>query len=175
MYKQLVELVNTVILKGKKGKMIQNDEFIDKTLVEELERNGGVFNYNHTYGACLSEMSKFDVAFLHGCIKKFKPKSMLEIGVAAGATTSMILDVFKNFFINCKLISLDKSECYYRLPTEKTGFFALSKHSKKQNWKLITGKILPDIMDDVIKEKFDMILLDTAHTLPGELFDWPIA
>ena len=37
------------------------------------------------------EMSEFESAFLCGAIKQFRPKKILEVGVAAGATTAIIL------------------------------------------------------------------------------------
>lgn len=37
------------------------------------------------------EMSPFDSGFLCGLMKKYRPKRILEVGVSAGGTTSIIL------------------------------------------------------------------------------------
>ena len=43
----------------------------------------------------LSGMSINDLSFLCGLIKKFKPKKIVEIGVAAGVSTTVILECLK--------------------------------------------------------------------------------
>ena len=42
------------------------------------------------------EMSEFESAFLCGLLNKFQPKKILEVGVAAGGTTAIILQCMKN-------------------------------------------------------------------------------
>jgi hypothetical protein len=38
------------------------------------------------------EMTSFENAFLFGLLKKYKPTKILEVGLAAGATTRMLVD-----------------------------------------------------------------------------------
>lgn len=45
------------------------------------------------------EMSAFDIAFLCGILKKYRQKNILEVGVSAGATSAIILELIKN--ISC--------------------------------------------------------------------------
>ena len=42
------------------------------------------------------EMSEFESAFLCGLLKKFRPKKILEIGVAAGGTTAVMLQCLED-------------------------------------------------------------------------------
>lgn len=52
-----------------------------------------------------SEMTRDQRAFLGGLIKEKKPKKIVEVGVAAGATTCIILnclEMMKNVFAICK-------------------------------------------------------------------------
>ncbi len=46
------------------------------------------------------EMSEFESAFLCGLLKKFKPKKVLEIGVAGGATTAIMLQCLEDIKVS---------------------------------------------------------------------------
>lgn len=60
------------------------------------------------------EMSEFESAFLAGLIKKFRPRKILEIGIAAGGTSSIILQCMDMLGCDYELYSVDFSKYFYR-------------------------------------------------------------
>ena len=125
------------------------------------------------------EMSEFDSAFVCGMIKEIKPKKILEVGVAAGGSTAILLECIDMLGLRneCQLISVDLSERYWRdIDTgknRKSGFLAeeyLLNTGKNFNHKFLLGNVLPHFIDD-IGGNIDLVILDTAHMLPGEVLD----
>ena len=119
------------------------------------------------------EMSEFDSAFLCGLIKKYEPKKILEVGIAAGGTTAIILNCLENIGQEYKMYSVDVSEKYYRTNDKPSGFLAENtiKNLKVGKHKIYLGKILPQLIDDIGGE-IDFVILDTMHILPGEILDF---
>lgn len=121
------------------------------------------------------EMSEFESAFLTGVIKKSKPKKVLEIGVAAGGTTAIILDSLEKYSNEYVLFSLDLNDKFYRDKDKKTGFLAEQykqiKPLKKGTHSLITGNYAP-MSARVVGNQIDLIIIDTVHVLPGEILDF---
>ena len=62
------------------------------------------------------EMSEFDSSFLCGLIRKYMPKKIVEVGVAAGGTTAIILQCLAllKHNENCEVYSVDLNEKFYR-------------------------------------------------------------
>lgn len=125
------------------------------------------------------EMSEFDSAFVCGMIKEFKPKKILEVGVAAGGSTAILLECIDMLGLRneCEVISVDLSEIYWRdvgtAFSRKSGFLAeeyLLNTAKSFNHKFLLGNVLPHYIED-IGGNIDMVILDTAHMLPGEVLD----
>ena len=124
------------------------------------------------------EMTAFENAYLVGLLKKYKPAKILEVGLAAGATTRMLVD-FVSEQEDCTLFSCDLNEYYYRDQSKKTAYLALDQYvppanetdSDKKKWHLLTGKYLPQYLD-YIGGGIDFCILDTVHSLPGELLDF---
>ena len=106
--------------------------------------------------------------FINGIIRKYKPKKCLEIGVAYGGSTIIILNAIKDIK-DSFLVSLDLFTNLYCDTKLKTGcrvneyFPELTK-----KWKLMTGE-QPHKFLDKLNIKFDFLLLDTMHQTPGEL------
>lgn len=71
------------------------------------------------------EMSEFESAFLCGAIKQFRPKKILEVGVAGGATTAIILQALEDLGEPYEMHSVDVSEKFYADKTKSTGFLAM--------------------------------------------------
>ena len=69
------------------------------------------------------EMSEFQSAFLCGAIKKFRPKKILEVGVAGGATTAIILQALENLGAPYEMHSVDVAEKFFD-NTRPMGFMA---------------------------------------------------
>ncbi|ORU00543.1 hypothetical protein D081_1066 [Anaerovibrio sp. JC8] len=119
------------------------------------------------------EMSEHDSAFLCGLIKKFAPKKILEVGVAAGGTTAIILKCLEENGEPYQMYSVDINSFYYRKPHEKCGYLA-EEAIKKLNHgthKFLFGTGIASHLDDIGNE-IDFVILDTAHSLPGEILDF---
>ena len=79
------------------------------------------------------EMSEFDLAFLCGLLKIFRPKKILEVGVAGGATTAIILQTLEDIGEPYEMHSVDIAEKYHldKSMNTETGF--LLKYAKENN------------------------------------------
>lgn len=69
------------------------------------------------------EMSPRQLAFLCGLIKEYKPQKIVEIGVAAGGTSSVILNCISLLGLETEMYSIDLSPYYYRDRSKKNGIF----------------------------------------------------
>lgn len=121
------------------------------------------------------EMSEYESAFLTGLIKEKRPKKIVEIGVASGYTSSIILNQLNKNNEEFQMFSLDLNELFYRDRREKTGFF-VNKVIKELNINpekhtLLTGKYAVQYAE-VIGSGIDFLILDTVHSLPGEVYDF---
>lgn len=120
------------------------------------------------------EMSNFDSAFLCGLLKYFRPKNIMEVGVAKGGTSALILQAIDFYKLDANLDSFDFNTYFYKDNTQLTGYIAKDKYPDAKNWQLITGNYLPQLLGDSTK-KYDFIILDTVHSLPGEVLDYLVA
>lgn len=121
-----------------------------------------------------SEMTEWQLSFLCGLIKENKPEKILEIGVAAGGTTSVILNCISLLELQTELYSIDISKTLYTDVRKKTGFLAeqAKRYLKNTvNHKIYTGGLLLDFLQE-IGDGIDFLILDTMHILPGELLDF---
>lgn len=119
------------------------------------------------------EMTRWQTAFLCGLLKSNRPKKIVEVGVAAGATSAVILNTISMLNLDAELYSVDLSESFYRDKTKETGY--LAKESEKflahpVKHTLCIGT-LPEYLERIGGD-IDFLILDTAHTLPGELLDF---
>ena len=121
------------------------------------------------------EMSEFESAFLCGALKTFRPKKILEVGVAGGATTAIILQALEDLGEPYEMHSVDAAEKFYRDSSKASGFMAMFAKEKifslRGTHKFHLGKILPQVLDD-IGDEIDFVILDTEHVLPGEVLDF---
>ena len=109
--------------------------------------------------------------FINGLIRKFKPKNCLEIGVANGGSSILILNAIKDIQDSC-LISLDLNTQLFTDKSKKTGYRVNQYFPElTQNWKLFTGK-QPHKFLIKLNMKFDFVFLDTAHHAPGEILNF---
>ena len=110
--------------------------------------------------------------FLNGIIRKFKPKKCLEIGVARGGSSIIILNAIKDVK-DSFLISLDLNTKFYGNEAELTGY-NVKRHfpelTENNKWQLFTGE-QPNIFLDRLNLKYDFLFLDTVHLTPGELIN----
>lgn len=123
-----------------------------------------------------SEMTPFQHDFLCGMIKEKRPKKILEIGVSAGGSTVIVLDCLQTLGLRSEMYSVDLLKSWYRSEKRETGFVA--KEYLKQNrnelyHEFILGESIPYVIDR-IGDDIDFLILDTTHSLPGELLDFLI-
>lgn len=121
-----------------------------------------------------AEMQKGQLAFLCGLIKKYRPEKIVEIGVAAGGTTAVMLNCINMLSLKTQLFSVDLLENFYENPCKKTGYLAEECKgilNMQFDYMLYTGKYAVERMDDIGKD-IDFLVLDTVHVLPGELLDF---
>ena len=117
------------------------------------------------------ELSRNQANFINGIIRKNKPKNCLEIGVANGGSSILILNAIKDIQ-NSFLVSLDLNNQVYYDPTKKTGY-RVNKYFPElsKNWTLLTGD-QPHKFLIQLNKTFDFVFLDTAHSAPGELLNF---
>ena len=105
--------------------------------------------------------------FLNGVVRRFRPKKIVEIGSSRGCSSSIILNAIQDLD-DSHLYSIDLSDsniigkCVERLFPN-----FLPK------WTLYKGNIATKFMDN-IGRGIDMVLIDSAHFEPGEIFDFII-
>ena len=114
-----------------------------------------------------SQMWENQKEFLNGIIRKFKPKKVLELGVAAGGSSIIILNAM-NDFDNSKLYSID-------LYAHNLVGFCVNKYFPQltKKWTLFKGNIATEFIETIGKN-IDIALIDTAHFEPGEIMDFLI-
>lgn len=120
-----------------------------------------------------SEMDDEQLAFLCGLIKQYRPKKIVEVGVAAGGTTAVILQCIKMLNYDAQMVSLDLNNKYYRDLNKKTGYLIddCKKIIDDINHTLLTGKYAVEYIENIGSD-VDFLILDTVHALPGELLDF---
>lgn len=120
------------------------------------------------------EMNNEQLGFLCGLLKEKRPKKVVEVGVAAGGTTCVILKCIESLGEKAEVYSVDLNENYWRNQSKKTGYMLEEIPTElKENHKLLTGKYLAERLDEIAPERdIDFLILDTVHSLPGELFDF---
>ena len=121
------------------------------------------------------EMNSLDHGFLCGMIKKVKPKKIVEIGVAEGGTTAVIMETLVMLGLESEVWSVDLSEKLYYDDTKEIGCeFKRLKRLCGGEWgvhHLLLGKTVAGWIDG-IGNNIDMVILDTLHKMPSEILDF---
>jgi predicted O-methyltransferase YrrM len=118
-----------------------------------------------------SMMSNTERKFINGIIREIKPKKVLELGVATGGSTCVILNALIGIE-SSYLYSIDYNHDDILNPEKKIGFLVeeiMSDYMDK--WTLFTGGIAAKFLGK-IGGNIDLCLIDTAHILPGEILDF---
>ena len=122
-----------------------------------------------------AEMTREQMGFLCGIINEKRPYKILEVGVAAGSTTVVIIQCLEMIGQSAQLYSVDLCEKLYYNPEIDTGYITSEYIREKLiscvDHNLLLGKYLPQQLD-VIGKELDLVILDTVHHLPGELLDF---
>jgi len=105
--------------------------------------------------------------FLNGVVRKFRPKKIIELGVAEGGSSLIILNAITDIK-NSHLYSIDLSTHYLIGSCVKT---LAPKLLNK--WSLYKGYTASKFLNQ-IGGGIDMAFLDTSHYEPGEILDFLI-
>jgi len=118
----------------------------------------------------LMEMTFPERKFLFGLIRHFKPKNILEIGVASGGGSGLMLQAIKDIK-ESTCTSIDKAEYVFRYPDKPIGFAALRENANNPQWTLIAGKDPSEVIE-AFGKKFDFAVIDTMHIHPVETLNF---
>ena len=122
-----------------------------------------------------AEMTFEQLEFLEHLLEENAPKKIVEIGVAAGGTSVVILEKIREMNIETSMYSLDLSNEYYRDKSQKTGYLIDDYLAQYPNPKVkhqkMTGDYAVNFIDSIGNE-IDFLILDTVHSLPGEILDF---
>ena len=142
-----------------------NDDYNYYENIEEIDENQ--FPSLNPY----TEIELEDQKFLYGLIRRFKPKKLLELGVSAGGSSSLILNAIKDI-PNSKLYSIDRRNEWYKNATKKVGWVVKEYFPRLANkWSLFSGRNAAEFLE-VIGNNIDFVFIDTVHTTPGEMLNW---
>ena len=119
----------------------------------------------------ISEMTSSERFFLNGMIRKIKPKKILEIGVAGGGSSAIILNAIKDD-PDAHLYSIDFAKHYYRDSSKEVGFIVYEEFKTFLPQYTLFKDILAASCLDEIGNDIDFCLLDTTHCLPGEIIEY---
>lgn len=122
------------------------------------------------------EMTEFESAFLCGLLRQKRPYKILEVGVAGGGTTAIMLQCLDMISQTqtCEMYSVDLAKDYYRDTARQTGFAAENVKNRIKpdiHHTFLLGDVLPEYLDKIGKD-IDFVILDTMHILPGEMLDF---
>lgn len=118
-----------------------------------------------------SEMSENERYFLNGMLRQIKPQKMLEVGVAAGGSSAIILNATRDI-PGAMLYSADYLDFYYRIPNRKVGFTVPEYFPEcLDRWKLFAGGDVSRYIEQ-IGDGIDFALIDTAHVHPVETLNF---
>ena len=116
-------------------------------------------------------MTREDHGFLSGIIRDLKPKKILELGIAFGGTTSMIIKSLELSGIECEMFSIDLNHTFR---DKETGYMikniSIPSYIK---YSLTIGKVLKDKIGEIGGD-IDLVILDTNHNIPGEILEFLI-
>lgn len=119
-------------------------------------------------------MSRDQIAFLCGLLKWKKPRNIVEIGVAEGGTTAVIIKCLEALGNYVEYHAVDILETCWNDRCKDTGYMVNEVHNNipkqvKLIWHL--GNFLPNYLEEIGNE-IDFVILDTVHAVPGEILDF---
>lgn len=109
------------------------------------------------------EMIKEEIWFMKHFIKTYRPKKIVEVGIASGGNT---VNLLKWKDEDAKLFSVDISKYMYKDKSKLSGHMAIDL-GITENWELYAGFDYIDVCEE-IGDDIDCIIIDTTHIMPGE-------
>ena len=111
-----------------------------------------------------SLLSTLDMKFINGMIRKYKPKKILEVGVASGGSSAIILNAIQNIE-NSHLYSIDKLINDYNRRNKEIGWIVKDNFSNlMKKWTLYTGGITSNFIEKIGGD-IDLVFIDTVMKL----------
>ena len=118
-----------------------------------------------------SEMTLSEQQFVYSLLQAVKPKKMVEIGVAKGGSSVLMLAATQSNPTS-HLYSIDTGIHCYSRRDKLVGFLVNESFPEYlDRWTLYTGVITADVIGE-IGFGIDCVLIDTVHVTPGELLDF---
>ncbi|MBQ6296454.1 MAG: class I SAM-dependent methyltransferase [Selenomonadaceae bacterium] len=125
-------------------------------------------------------MAPSESSFISSLLQVYRPQKILEVGIDAGGTTAIVLQVLEDMNMPYEMHSVDLAQKM----TNGKDIGYLPKCVKENNL-LITpsrstlcgthefhlGKYLPQVIDKIGGD-INFVILDTVHYTPGELLDF---
>ena len=109
--------------------------------------------------------------FLNGIVRKVKPKKIVEIGVARGGTSAIILNAIQDIE-GAHLYSIEKLIKLTYDSNREAGILVKDKFQHLMGkWTFYAGGITAEFIEKIGGD-IDLVFLDTAHYTPGEMLDW---
>lgn len=127
-------------------------------------------------GECKSELPPKYLGFICQLIKDNRPAKILEIGVSGGGTTCAILNCIDKLGLHSEMYSVDLSYTYHYDTSKECGYQIKDAAPYLKNINchhLLLGRTVAEVLPEITRSgKFDLLILDTIHYLPGELLDF---
>lgn len=115
-----------------------------------------------------TEMHPIESKFIIGLIRQLKPIRILEIGVAEGGSTCVLLNAIKDDK-KATVTSVDIAEKCFKYPDYSIAFCVEKMFPEGNNqWTLYKGRDFSEICFEFEKKSFDFCIIDTAHLHPVE-------
>ncbi len=120
-----------------------------------------------------SEMALAERKFIHGLLRYLKPQRILEVGVAEGGGSIVILNAIRDM-PHSTLTSIDLMEQCWNNPTKRVGFACTEKYgSGHPQWELLLKKDPSEVIENLGQcGNFDFVIIDTAHIHPVETLNF---
>lgn len=114
------------------------------------EYDQGSYNTLSEKDVEFSEMSDGERRFVHGLFRYFQPKRVLEVGVAEGGGSIVLLNAMEDM-PETSLTSIDLMEQFYGDTSKEVGFACKEKYGDHKQWDLHRGKDPSEIIEELGK------------------------
>jgi len=127
----------------------------------------------------VTTLSKEESDILCGLVREYKPKKIVEVGVDAGGSTSLIMKSLELLGLaDTEVYSIDlastcarKDSVQIEAPVGYSFTENIDYYKYKHNHKMLLGKYVFDRLEE-IGEEIDFLFIDTVHVLPGEVLEF---
>ncbi|MEI0487424.1 class I SAM-dependent methyltransferase, partial [Brachyspira intermedia] len=144
----------------------KNIENYESDILNDIDKPSILGSYNET-----SLMSREERQFVNGIIRKLKPKKMLEVGVASGSGSVLLLNAIKDI-PEAHLYSIDYLEKWWIDNNKDIGFLVSEEFPELlEKWTIYRGGVAAKFLE-TIGGDIDVCMLDTMHMNPGEILDF---